>query len=223
MITPQQPLPVQSPQTNGYGERQFLHTLLVGVVLPLVQSAGTGLIVCIVSLIVAFMADAMDLFSWPILLGVLTFAGMWLFLLGRWIKQTDIEMLLGRDLNNDHVIGKPAAPRLVKVQISHIKEDGHYQVDLIDLPATDEQLFALATGLLRGISFADREWTPQSAGRPFSVNEFRDLRSVMLKRGLLDLKNRKAPQQGYGLTEAGRALMEELAEGYSPTSDVIGS
>ena len=103
----------------------------------------------------------------------------------------------------------PVTPMVVRVQLDRV-EDGRYkQTAIFDLPATPEQLTALAVGLLRGrIPFSEREWT--GAGRPFSVNEFRGLRSEMIKRQLMTLKNEKDARQGYVPTAEGQAVLEQF-------------
>jgi hypothetical protein len=131
----------------------------------------------------------------------------WLFLQRRWLVLT-AERVMQRDLNGDGVIEKPsrAEPRIVKVQVNHVREGGSLQVDLINLPCTGSQLQSLAEGLLDGVPFTEGAWS--GGGKPFSVSELRNLRTVMSVRGLLKLRSEKDQRQGYELTEDGRAVMQ---------------
>ena len=203
----QQPKP-EAPKAPGYSDKQFLHTHGAAVYVPLAQSAVAGVIVFALCVILALVLDAIDPFTLPLVAGGFTLAWSWWRLQTRWLRLTDLEQLFRADFNGDGVIGK-AEPRIVKVHISQVKEDGHYQGQMIDLPATDEQMQALAHGFKMGQPFSERNWT--GAGKPFSVNEFRALRSVMIQRDLLGLASAKDPRQGYALTETGRAMMDEMA------------
>jgi hypothetical protein len=62
-----------------------------------------------------------------------------------------------------------------------------------------------------GRTFSEKEWC--GAGRPFSVNGFRELRSEMIRRGLLARKSEKDHRQGYELTEDGKAVLGQFTGG----------
>ena len=199
----------QMPQpAPTYADRQFLHTQTAGVVLPLLQAMITSGLLAFSVLILWFV------FGWSggwkaalAVFGVMPFVS-WLYLQRRWLVLT-AERAIQRDINGDGVLGEPNSKlesRVVKVQVNHVKEGGHLQVDLINLPCTDSQLRALAEGLLAGVPFTEGAWT--GIGKPFSQSEFRALRIVMLQRGLLTMRSEKDQRQGFELTEEGRAVME---------------
>ena len=106
-----------------------------------------------------------------------------------------------------------ARPRRVVIQLDTVKEDGHYQVgdqtDNINLPCDDAQLQTLALGLINGMPFSEKQWTGKD--KPFSTNQFRELRDAMKFNGLTEYVNEADPRQGIRLTAAGRAVMEECA------------
>lgn len=212
------PTPIRSEAS--YSEKQFLHTQTVAVVVPLMQSAVTGLIVFIVCVVMAFKFNAMDVLSVPLVFGVLAFGATWFLHQRRWITLTNLERMLGKDLNGDGSVGTPkqvTAPTVIRIE--HI-EKGRYRSRDIKLSADEQALTLLAIGLTNGKRFSEKEWTPESKG--FSTEGFRQLRSDMLKYGLIELKNEAEPRQGFRLTEDG----EEWRKRYvipSPIEDEDGA
>lgn len=199
-----------SETTNqGYSDRQFLHTQTAAVTVPLMQSGVTGLIVMAVAMVLFAVNRARDWWTAPVVLGVLAFGLMWLTLTRRWMWLTSIEQVVRYDLNQDGVIGQPVEPapaqRFVKVQISQVKDNGHYQADIVELPEAQLEKFA---GLIQaGVPFAEAQMAGK--GKPFSVPEYRKFCHELLKRGLIQYRNEAARQQGYEFTEAGRALVDQ--------------
>jgi len=212
-VEPVAPPPAPS---NGYGERQFLHTLLAGVGLPLAQAFTTGGIVFLVGLVLAFNFNALDPWRWPLTLGALTTAGMWVVLQRRWLNLTRLERFLGMEL--DGIPNEPPVKREPTViRIDHVREGGRYQSDRVTLPADESQLRALAEGFAAGRPFSEREWA--GAGKPFASQEFRELRAAMLRAGLIQYKNPSEPRQGFNLTEDGVAWRNKYAD---PSPTVVG-
>jgi|CXWL01.1.fsa_nt_gi hypothetical protein len=208
-VTQAQSAPAYPQETLHYSDRQFLHTQNAGVVVPLLQAMITSGLLAFGVLILSWVFEWSS--GWKVALvifGVMPFFS-WLFLQRRWLVLT-AEKVMQRDLNGDGVVESSTShrtePRLVKVQVNHIKEGGSLQVDLISLPCTDSQLRKLAEGLLNGIPFTEGAWS--GGGKPFSVAEIKLLRSVMLARGLLKPRSEKDQRQGFELTEEGRAVME---------------
>jgi hypothetical protein len=209
MSTFEKAQPVQAQPAPTYSDRQFLHTQTAGVVLPLLQATITSGLLAFGVLILSLVFEWED--GWKVALaifGVMPFFS-WLFLQRRWLVLT-AERVMQRDFNGDGVIENDARsraePRLVKVQVSHVKQGGHLQMDLINLPCTDSQLRKLAEGLLDGVPFTEGAWAGN--GKPFSVAELKLLRTVMLTRGLLKPRSEKDQRQGYELTEEGKAVMQ---------------
>jgi hypothetical protein len=194
----------QAPAEPAYSDRQFLHTPATGVVMPLLQSLVTGALLALGVITLSLLFDWRN--GWKAalaLFGVMPFI-TWMYLQWRWLLLT-AEKVMQRDLNGDGVIER-MEPRLVKVQVSHEKENGHLQIDLMNLPCTASQLEKLAEGLLNSLPFTEGAWC--GSGKPFSVAEFRLLRSVMLARGLLRARSEKDQRQGYELTDEGKAVMQ---------------
>jgi hypothetical protein len=80
---------------------------------------------------------------------------------------------------------------------------------LIDLPATAEQLEALARGLLAGASLSEAQWT--GGNGVFTRSQFSQLRAELIKRGLAAWNNSHTTARGAALTPAGRAIMRTFA------------
>ena len=211
------------PQTtNPHSERAYLHTLIAGAFLPFIQSLSLGVVVTIATwLIAALVFDALDPHKPAILLGVLSWAFMLWRLLRHWINLTTIRDII-RDVADDGQLNnsihddevEEEAPQTIRIQL--IKENGHVS-DIIDLPASKEQLNALANGLRNGLPFSERYWTGK--GKVFSTNGFRALKDVMMKRGLCEYVSADDPRQGIRLTPEGSAVMQNFASPHSPTAE----
>lgn len=205
---PQAPTQAQPP---SYSDKQFLHTHQAGVAVPFTQSAVTAVMMGV--FVFAMIAVPAVAFRWRHWLGwagtlslfstLGSMIGMWLYLQRRWLHLT-AERILNIEI--------PDAPerseqRTVKVQISQVKDNGHYKADMMTLPCSEKQLEELAAGLKNGMKFTERVWA--GTGRIFSIDGFKELKSVMLRRGLIIQKNEKDARQGFVLTEAGQALIEQ--------------
>ena len=211
---------VYTPQ--ALPSRQYLHTTQAGAVLPFLQASITGAILGSLALILAYTWRARDPWTWGGLVAVLAWAITWLQLQRHWFTLTNLEKLTGLDLDGNGEIGnEPQRPAEIRIKLSEINDGGHYHETVYPLPATLEQMQALAEGLTQGLPFSERTWT--GSGRPFSVNEFRALRSEMIKRGLLILASDKDPRQGYSLTKPGRACMRGFmqADPPAPAGEVL--
>jgi hypothetical protein len=141
-----------------------------------------------------------------------------------WLSLTTVEKKLQIDINGDGVIGNVNQPtvksgaRKVRIELEKI-QDSHYQSNTIDFPCDDDQLYALAMGLMNNIPFSERAWT--GTGKPFSTNDFRDVKDVMKKHGLVEYVNDTDVRQGMRLTATGRALMEKITlPSPTPLTDV---
>ncbi len=201
---PQETVYVPTPQPSN---RQYLHTTTAGAWLPLAQATITGAILGLAVLVIGLMMRTRHPENIALVVGLLTWAATWLLLQRHWYSLTDLEKLTGIDLDGNGTVGRTRTepPPEVRVRISEVKDDGHFQQNVISLPASLDQLQTLAAGLLAGDPFSERTWT--GSGRPFSVNEFRALRTELLKRGLLAVASPKDARQGYVLTAVGRQGM----------------
>lgn len=192
--------------------RQYLHTVSAGAGLPLIQAAISGVIVFVLVLLAGYELRFRSPIVTAGILGLLSLALVWILRQRHWYQLADLERLTGVDLNRDGTVGKPEPEpvRSVRVQLNHVTQEGHvYAGDIFDLPATPEQLVALADGLLNGgMRFSVREWC--GSGRPFSVTEFNLLRNEMLRRGLIRQVSEKDSRVGIELTDAGRQVMQDF-------------
>lgn len=201
--------PVMAPARSSYAERQFLHTFTAGVLLPLGQSAVTGVMIFIVTIVIGTLIfDWVDPLRYASTFGVIALVATYLYLQRRWLSLTALEEMFDVDLNGDQVIGQPE-PQVIKIQITEQKDNGHVQIHNIDLPASPQQLEAFAHGVLSGAPLSEKFWT--GSGRPFSSPQYRSLMTVMMARGLVEYVNEKDRRQGRQLTRAGRAVMKHYA------------
>jgi hypothetical protein len=193
-------------------EQEYLHTAIAGAVLPFIQSLITGLLLGLIVLVVTLWKGFNDWLVYSLLTWLIVTALTWLTLQRHWWSLTAIERFTGWDINHDGIIGddpQPASRHSVLVDVSQKNAGGFDRIDTARLPFSEDNITALAVGLLAGRPFTEREWT--GAGRPLSVGQFREARTEMQKRGLIEQVNPKAPQQGYKLTYAGGAVMRHFA------------
>jgi len=209
----------QVAQKSSYADRQFLHTFVAGAVLPLVQASITAVVMMIATVLVLYMFNAIDFIKPVFVIGGLTWVFAWLSLQRRWLRLTDLEKFFNQDFNNDNHIGEPPVAAKIHVQVDEVTHQGHIrQASMFDLPCTEQQLKALAIGILEHRkTLAEKEWT--GSGRPFSINEFRAMRSEMIKRGMIVPASSKSERQGFVFTRAGEAILRHYTSSPSPISD----
>lgn len=210
-----QPLPA-TPAANE--SKQYLHSIVAAVTVPTLQAAITFIFIFLgVGVLCWLVFDIVDPWKPAVFLAVLASLGVFFARLWQWAILTT-EKKTGIDINGDGVIGPKPEKEYVKIQITDVKDNGHVEIKQFQLSASDDQLQKLAIGLLRfNRKFSEKEWA--GPGKPFSINEFRDLRSEMIKRGLLAQANSKDPRQGYALTHAGKAVLRHYLPSPSPDLD----
>lgn len=192
--------------------RAHLHNLTAGAWLPLAQAGISGLVAGVVVLAVGLSARWRSPWADAGIAAALSMGAVWFLMARHWLSLTGLERLTGLDLDREPRSSDETQPRrepeFIRVQVDQLTAAGHLDVSQIyELPATREQIAALAVGVLKdGATFSERYWT--GAGRPFSVDGWRALRSELLRRGLLALASAKDPRQGYVLTVAGRHVLE---------------
>lgn len=197
----------------SYADKQFLHSFIAGAALPLLQALITALMCGGVVTIIAWMIfDVIDPWKYGVMIFLIVLVAMWIYLQGRWLSLTAVEKWIQVDLDHNGVIGKKE-PERVRVEVHDDGGGSALHVDIVDLPASVDQLRTFAQGLLAGMGASEKYWTGK--GKLFSKQEFRDLRGEMVKRGLLAYINPGAPLQGYELTKAGRAVMRKMVD-FSP-------
>jgi hypothetical protein len=106
--------------------------------------------------------------------------------------------------------GAPAARDVVRLELVQPLDGQAKQTQLIDLPATAEQLEKLARGLLAGASLSEAQWSGGNNGI-FTRSQFSQLRAELIKRKLAAWNNSRTPARGAALTPAGRAIMRRFA------------
>jgi hypothetical protein len=67
-------------------------------------------------------------------------------------------------------------------------------------------MLSLGMGILGGIPFSEGRWTGK--GKPFSIDEFRELREYFHETELIELVNEKDARQGYQFTDKGLEMFK---------------
>jgi len=203
-------------QAGNVARERYLNSR-IGVGLPLVQAVVTGVLVGLTAGTLASLAEL----TRPFVIGVVIGAGAstlaWLASWRNWLTTMQaIERRTGAGIYSS------TTTKVERVRFE-IKQENGRNMQFIDLPADIHQLTTLADGLLSGATFNESTWTGKDA--PFSLGEFRKLRTELLKRQLLEWVNPKSRSQGLRLTRTGLAAFRYIAELPSPTpqaeSDLI--
>jgi len=178
-------------------------TLEGDVLVPFLQSLVTGAIGALLGYAVA---------DRPLVGFGVGFALCWLISLvqSRALLWT-LEETWHRDIDRDGVVGLPELPPVRHTVRVEMVDGAGRSRQYVDLPAPPEAIAELARGALAGQSLAEGEWT--GAGRPFSVDQYREVRAELLRRGLVAWRNPRARNQGLELTGVGRWVFGQLVEG----------
>ena len=211
---------VQPTPPPPYSDRQFLHTYQTAAWVPLTQASVNAFMTMVLTAVVMFLMDS-SLYEYPkpmLVVGALTWVVSWLYLQRRWFSLTALESRLQIDLNQNGRIDQPEEVKQVRVQIDETQPNGHIrQSKLFTLPCSEDELADIAEGVKRGVSFSERFWTGKD--KPFSVARFREIRSEMLRRGMLAPASSKSDKQGYVFTKAGMAVLEHYAPSPTPLGE----
>lgn len=178
---------------------------------PVLQAAVTG--------ICAFAVSIIPIFAWgwawwsPLVIGLLTFAAVWLALLNSHRQSLwFIEDLLDRDIDGDGHTGKPSNEP-IRVDIIETQDDGRKGFKFVDIvDATPKQLVTFAYGaavLDRPLS--EETWTPTING--FSKRKFYRFIQRLDEIGWTTFIDPQYPTRGRVLTTAGRRILKKIANG----------
>jgi hypothetical protein len=196
-----------------------LHTTEAGALLLLWQAVISGVMAGAVVFFLSLTLRARDPWIWG---GVTLFVVMglaWGVSLRHWFNLT-AERLTGIDLNRDGRIGEQKPPKTpeVRVRISGIdQETRHFRETVTNFHATADQMQKLAEGILDiefPKRFTTREWCGD--GKPFSINQFNNLRAEFLTaktfddKPLMIEKSEKGVNRGYEFTQEGREVLERF-------------
>lgn len=208
----------QQEKERRIAAQEYLHTIQAAVLVPIAQSAVSGLMLGLIAWLLAEWALVLD--AWKV--GMIIFLGVnvaaWFWLMWHWRGLTSLEQMTGLDLNRDGKIGagKPQATE-VRVRISQVKNGGHFGETVPRFRASPEQMRALAEGiLLENKKFDVRTWC--GAGKTFSVTQFTDLREDFLNaktpegESLLEPVSEKSPNLGYKFTPQGLDVLQQILD-----------
>lgn len=175
-----------------------------GCLLPLAQSIVTGILAGLLAYCAGAWWGAANLAYLALTVGAGAGVAVWLAGLRRWQLAAYPEPFYPAE--PARADEEPAEPQHVKLELT---QDQGRQVQLIDLPASVDQLTALAKGLLTGATLAESQWT--GAGGLFTRAQFAALRSALIRRGLAAWNSPGTPARGVMLTAPGRAAMRHFA------------
>lgn len=205
-------------------DRSYLHSLTAGALLPLCQSLIPGVMVGVILLVIGYSLRWQHPWVVSLVIGSITVLGTWLNLAGHWKASTRLGELPLVNQVNDIAVMQPR--EIIRVQIEELDNNGHIRNKTIyDLPASRDQLEALAHGVLQlGMSLSERNWA--GAGKPFSIDRYRSLRLELERRGVIVLASGKDARLGYTMTRAGRAVFRQFIpspiDGVSPLPECEG-
>lgn len=169
----------------------------VGAVLAL--SLGSGFVTFVGSGLLAWAC------SWPVKLALgasgIVVLVVWCMTVGKWYS-----LFWASEVTREP--GTQEEPVARSVVSLELHQEGSWA--FADLPGTADQVQELARGLLNGRQFSEADWCGH--GRPFTRPQFRELRSVLVERGILAWRSPQFPQQGVMLTVAGRQVFRRLGE-----------
>jgi hypothetical protein len=192
--------------TEAYFQQPARNPSVAGdVIVPLYQSLASG---AMAGVLVAIPTLA---WSWPwtvpAVSTVVVTAAVWAW---RLVDLVDllrkVERWTNTDLDGDGKIGK-AEPQRVTVETLHKDAQGNIErITYDDITADEDQLRALAWGLLmERRPFSRREWTA-APHKVFSPDQFTTLQDEMIDGGLLSPKGSGA-NAGYKLSLTGRKFL----------------
>lgn len=179
-------------------EAEKHYTIQVAVLIPLFQSITTGSAFGSVVLAAGELSGRSDALWIAAVVLAVTTAITWLILLRRWLDAAS--------WGDGYTYSHTRTQEPVRLELE--SEDGRH-VAIIDLPASQEQLMALASGILSGASLSESTWC--GSGAPFSRSEFAQLRAELIKRGLAAWSSPRTPARGIVLTKPGEAAMRYFA------------
>jgi hypothetical protein len=198
-------LPVSVPMREG---REFLHTTTAGVKVPLLQSLTLGGMVMFFMFAIGLAFGWLDPWKLALVMGGMTTLGWLVWALMRWSNLTRPEQANVQVRSVDHD-NDPSTPKVIRVELSKVKESGHYEWNTFNLPegVTHEMMTDLANGILNMHKpFTESEWS--GPGKPFSRPKFYQLRSLMENRKLIELKNEKDARQGFRFNSDGEQFLQ---------------
>lgn len=197
-----------APIVQPAQDNQFMHTTQAGVQVPLLQSVVTGLLIGLCVLALAIVFDAIDPWKPALVAAMLGMVGWWVVSLAGWKSLTKREQVQVHHEAVDHD-NDPVTPQVIRVELSKVKENGHYSWNTFDLPdgVTNEMMSDLANGILNmHRKFTELEWC--GTGKTFSMPKFRQLRALLEINGMIELINPKDKRQGVKFNSDGEQLLQ---------------
>ena len=189
-------------------DSSHMQTIAAGFAVPLLQSIATGVFFGLIALVFTLWYKVDDWGYWSALVMLVSGVLCWIASLTLWRDLVRlIEWAIHRDLDHDHVIGKPPTEpeRTVRVEVTE-RDNGSYHKQITEL-SYPQKLPEMAEGLLAGKPFSERTWVPSL----FTPLEFSILKDQMLKQNFIRFRNPKHPKQGFVLTAKGAATLRGIA------------
>jgi hypothetical protein len=162
------------------------------VVIPLLQSAITAIGAGLLTIAGCILLGANRPLTYGCAAGALIFVVAWLGLMDRWYR------LMGFESN-------PPPTHHFRLELA-----SGSTLQIFNLPASQEQLTALARAVLAGASLNELSFS--GPGAIFTRSGWRKLRDELLRRNLLAYRNPQTPQLGCVVTRTGEAVFRYLVK-----------
>jgi len=209
-VLPSQLVDTAEKSARMHGQEVVTHyqTPTVGVVIPVIQAAVTGVALGIAFGIIAWAVGT----GKPLKIAIVTWAIVqalaWLYLLMVWFNRIGLlEQLLKMDLNHDGYIGNNNDNVSGTIKLVATSSNGR-AAQIGHLPGTKGQLVELARGLAAGSPFSRDAWSYL-----YKRGDFYALQSVFVRRGWAKWKDESTHTLGVELTDAGEDCIEKIARG----------
>jgi len=201
-------------ERDGTVRKHYMSTE-ASIKIPLLQALITALFLSVLITVIAWYAGVK---AWYSVLGIsflVVSAGAWLLLQRRWYKLVlELEQIFNLDFSGDGKVGAP--PELVRIEVSRNDIPGTHQVQIYELEKSlFEKLKYLAPAAISGLPISESAWC--GAGKPFSKNEFHQVRDELIKRGWLFWKNPDEHSLGLEVSKVGKVVFKHLSGNRSPT------
>jgi hypothetical protein len=194
--------------------KPHLHTAPAGAGLPILQAFIIGVLVWGMMMAAAMYWQWLDPWFWPLIVGLASTLLAYLYLLRVWTYLvTRVETWKGVDLNGDGVVGpvdKEEVVRPVRIDMQEFRNGQPVQTVRARF-ANHDKMVKLAEHLIR----YNRPFSEPALcgrGKILLPSEFVEIKAEMIARGMLIARNPHEPRQGYELTRAGKAAMNDMLQ-----------
>jgi hypothetical protein len=194
------PLVQPVPREN----REYLHTTRAAVAVPFSHSVITAVIVTTIALVPVLAFRWRGMAWWLVMLFLIVLAWDWNSHRSHWFNLTSDYFT---QPTQPQAEAPNAAPRVIRVELPTVTDDGHYSEKDFNLPdgITMDMMEKLAVGILEtSRPFTYREWAV-GAGKVFTDPQYRKLQDLFEAKNLIEKKG-----TGFVITDDGKRTLESF-------------